>query len=141
MSTEANKKLVRRYFAAIDATSDPAMLDEFVAPDFVDHSPTPGFSPDLAGLKGVYALFVKATPGTHAIEDMIAEDDKVVIRVSAKGTHTDDFLGIPETGREFTMTGIVILRIRDGKIVERWNELDMVGALVQLGAVNLPAPA
>lgn len=140
LSTEANKELVRAYFEAIDGSSDPATLDGFVASDFVDHSPTPGFTPDLDGLKGVYALFARATPGTHAIEDMIAEDDKVVVRVSAKGTHVDEFLGIPATGREITMGGIAILRIRDGKIVERWNQLDMLGALVQLGVVNLPAP-
>ncbi len=69
---------------------------------------------------------------------MVAEGDKVVVRVSARGTHSGDLFGIPASGREFTSTGIAILRIDNDKIVEHWSEVDMMGALVQIGAVTPP---
>ena len=139
MSAEENKALVRRYFEAIDGTTDENMLDEFVAPDFVDHSPSPGCTPDMEGMKAAYRMFVNATPGgTHSIEDMVAEDDKVVVRVSARGTHSGELFGIPASGQDFTCTGIAILRLANGKIVERWTEVDMLGALIQIGAVTPP---
>jgi predicted ester cyclase len=138
MSAEDNKALVRRYFEAIDATSDENMLDEFLSADFVDHNPSPGCSADLDGMKAAYRMFVHGAPGTHSIEDMVAEGDKVVVRVSARGTHSGELFGIPASGREFTSTGIAILRIENGKIVEHWNEVDMMGAMVQIGAVTPP---
>lgn len=138
MSAEDNKELVRRYFAAIDATTDENMVDEFLSPDFVDHNPSPGCSPDVSGMKAAYRMFTQGSPGTHSIEDMVAEDDKVVARISARGTHSGELFGIPASGRDFMSTGIAIFRIENDKIVEHWNELDMLGTLVQLGAVTPP---
>ena len=138
MSAEHNKALVRRYFEAVDATSDENMLDEFLSADFVDHSPNPGCTPDLEGMKAAYRMFVGGSPGTHIVEDIVAEGDKVVVRVSARGTHSGELFGIPASGREFTVTGIAILRVENGRIVEHWSEVDMLGALVQIGAVTLP---
>ena len=138
MSAEDNKALVRRYFEAIDRTTDENMLDEFLSPDFVDHTPSPGCSPDLEGMKGAYRMFAHGSPGTHSIEDMIAEGDKVVVRVSARGTHSGELFGIPASGREVTTTGVAILRLENGKIVEHWSEVDMMGVLVQIGAVTPP---
>lgn len=63
MSAEENKALVRRYFAAIDAGSDPAVLDQFISPDFQTHNPFPGTSPALAGFKRAFVIFRDATPG------------------------------------------------------------------------------
>ena len=131
---ERNKDLIRRYFEAIDAHPDnPDTLDEFVAEDFVDHDPNPGCTPDLDGLKQAYKVFAGASPGTHAIEDVVGEDDKVVTRISARGTHTGNLFGMEATGREFATTGIAIHRIRDGKIVEHWSEIDMAGVMMQIG--------
>ena len=69
---------------------------------------------------------------------MAAEGDRVVTRLTAHGTQTGEFFGIPPTGRRFTMSGIAIHRIRDGKIVEHWHEIDMLARPQQLGVV--PAP-
>jgi predicted ester cyclase len=138
MSVEENTALVRRYFEAIDGTSDENVLDEFLAPDFVDHSPSPGCTPDMEGMKAAYRMFVNGSPGTHRIEDMIAAGDRVVVRVSARGTHSGELFGMPATGREFTTTGIAILRLANGRIVERWGEVDLLGVLIQLGAVTPP---
>lgn len=139
MSAEANKALVRRYFEAIDARRDPAMLDEFLAPDFLTHNPPPGFAPDREGQKQAFAHFLAATPdGYHVIDDMIAEGDKVATRVTAYGTQTGELFGIPPTGRWLKTSGIAIHRLADGQIVEHWHELDMLGVLQQLGVVPVP---
>jgi predicted ester cyclase len=138
MSEEDNKALVRRYFEAIDATSDENMLDEFLSPDFVDHNPSPGCTPDVEGMKAAYRMFMHGSPGTHTIEDMVAEGDKVVVRVTGRGTHSGELFGIPASGRDFTATGIAILRIENGSIVEHWSEVDMMGAMIQIGAIEPP---
>jgi predicted ester cyclase len=136
---ERHKDLIRRYFEAIDAhPDDPDILDEFVAEDFVDHDPSPGCTPDLEGLKKAYRVFAEASPGTHAIEDMVAEGDRVVTRISAHGRHTGNLFGMEATGREFATTGIAVHRIRDGKIVEHWSEIDMAGVMTQIGPLAPP---
>jgi len=141
--TEDNKALVQRYFEEVDAAAQDgrgaSVLDEFVAPDFVDHSPSPGFTPDLEGLKQAYDHFLAASPdGYHIVEDMIAEEDKVMTRVSAYGTQTGELFGIPPTGKQMRMTGIAVHRIANGKIVEHWSELDNLGLMQQLGVVPTP---
>src|SRR4028119_1578567 len=88
-SEEENKALMRRYYEQIDkATKDkrgPSFLDDFVAPNFVNHDPSPGFTPDLDGLKQAYDHFLAASPdGYHVVEDMIAEGDKVVTRLRSE---------------------------------------------------------
>jgi predicted ester cyclase len=137
MGAEENKELIRRYMAAVD-TGNPDVLDDYLAPDFVDHNPFPGTTPDLQGMKDAFNLFLEATPGDHRIEDLVAEGDKVVARISAKGTHEADLFGVPATHNPLTMTGIAIWRIADGKIVEHWNQTDVFGVMVQIGAVSPP---
>ena len=135
MSAEANKALIRRYFEAID-TKNVDIVDEFVAPNFVAHSPFPGTSPDRDGAKQAFNIFLTATPdGYHTVDDLIAEGDKVLARITGYGTHTGELLGIPPTGKQIMATGIAIWRIADGKIVEHWSEVDTLGLLQQLGVV------
>lgn len=143
MLEEENKALIQRYFEEIDAAAQDwrgaSVLDEFVAADFVDHNPSPGFTPNLEGLKQAYEHFLAAGPdGYHVIEDMIAEGDKVMTRVSAYGTHTGELFGIAPTGKQVRMTGIAVHRIVNGKIVEHWSELDNLGLMQQLGVVPSP---
>jgi len=137
MSIAENKALIRRLYEETDK-ANIAVLDELVAVDCIDHNPppVPGLQPGLAGFKQAFAVFRQAHPdGLHILEDMIAEDDKVMVRVTGRGTHTGDLLGIPPTGKSLEMAGIAIYRIADGKIVERWAEHDLFGLLQQLGVV------
>jgi steroid delta-isomerase-like uncharacterized protein len=137
MSTEANKDLVRRYQEAHN-TNNLDALNAIVAGDLVGHSLMPGFPAGLEGAKQVHRMAVTAFPDFHAtIEDMIAEDDKVVARMVFRGTHTGgEFMGIPPSGRSFAFSATSIFRIADGKIVEHWGEEDAVGWLQQLGAMG-----
>jgi steroid delta-isomerase-like uncharacterized protein len=140
MSAEENKKLVRRFYAEIDKGNIDAM-DEIVAEDYIDHNPPPfpGLKPGREGLKQAFKMFWEATPGYHQIEDMIAEGDKVVTRLTSYGKHEKDLPGAPATGNEMKMTSITIHRIANGKLVEKWAEKDMIALLTQLGVMKPPA--
>ena len=145
MSTEENKALIRLYYEEIDAAAKDdrgaSFLHDFIAPNFVNHNPPPGFTPDLQGLKQANDHFYAAAPdGYHVVEDMIAEGDKVMTRLSAYGTHTGELFGIPPTDEKVSMTAIAIHRIEDGKIVEHWSEVDSLGLMQQLGVVPTPEP-
>ncbi|MET7572955.1 ester cyclase [Streptomyces sp. NPDC005492] len=136
MSTDENKRLVRRFYREIDEGNLDA-LDDLVVEGYVDHSPPPfpGLAPGREGLKQAFRLFWEATPGTHEIEVQIAEGDKVVTRLTARGVHQGDLPGIPATGRELTMTGTVIHRVENGRLAEKWSDRDTLGFLQQLGVL------
>jgi predicted ester cyclase len=141
MSADQNKELIRRYVQAIDdnKTSDWSVLDDYIAEDFVAHNPpAPGVSLDRDGMKQAAEIFRVATPGTHEIPMQVAEGDLVVSRIVGKGVHAGELMGIPPTNRDVETDGIVIHRVRDGKIVEYWSVTDVARVLMQVGA--LPAP-
>jgi predicted ester cyclase len=145
MSAEENKALIRLYYEEIDAAAKDdrgtSFLDDFISPNFVNHNAPPGFTPDLEGLKQANEHFLAAAPdGYHVVEDMIAEGDKVITRLSAYGTHTGELFGIPPTDKQVSMTAIAIHRIENGKIVEHWSEVDNLGLMQQLGVVPTPEP-
>lgn len=141
MSAEENKALIRRFFEAIDAagkTGNAEIIDEFLAPDFVEHNPFPGIPPTREGWKQIFTAFVAGAPGYHVVDDLVAEGDKVTGRITAYGTHEGDLFGIPRTGKQIRVTGMAIWRIADGKIVEHWHETDQLGLMQQLGVVPTP---
>ena len=140
MSAEQNKAILRQAYDAINR-NDLDALDEIVASDVTDHDPAPGQGPGLEGVKGYFSSLHAAFPGFHMdVEDMIAEGDKVVARVTGSGgTHQGEFMGIAPTGNRVTFRGIDILRITDGKIVEHWGRFDDLGFLQQLGVVEQPS--
>ena len=111
-------------------------MDEFVAEDYIDHSPPPfPLPPGREGLRDAFKLFWEATTGRHEIEDQIAEGDKVVTRLAAYGKHEGDLPGAPRTGNDMKMTAVAIHRIADGKLVEKWSNKDEVALLQQIGII------
>ena len=139
MSLEENKAIERRFFEEVVNKGELAIIDELCAANFVDHSAPPGIEPDREGYKQFFAMAHSAFPDFHStLEDMFAEGDKVVQRFTARGTHKGEFMGIPPTGKQVTITGIAIDRIAGGKIVENWVNMDMLGMMVQLGVVPPP---
>ena len=133
MSVEENKAIVRRFYQGIDRGNLDAM-DELVAEDYVNHAPPfPGLAEGREGLKQAFAIFWRATPGRHEIEDMIAEGDKVVTRLSAYGSHQGDLPGIQKTGAKLEMHAVAIHRLANGRIVEHWSAKDDLAIMEQLG--------
>lgn len=141
MSSDGTKDLIRRYIQAIDdnKTSDWSVLDEYIAEDFVAHNPpVPGVSLDREGMKQAAEIFRVATPGRHEIGLQVAEGDLVVSQILGRGVHAGELMGIPATNKEVETEGIVIHRVRDGKIVEYWSVTDIARVLQQVGV--LPGP-
>jgi steroid delta-isomerase-like uncharacterized protein len=139
VSTEENKAIIRRYTEEVWSKGNLAVVDEIFATNYVAHNPLPGQTPGVNGLKQSVTMVRAAFPDWHAtVEDMIAEEDKVVNRWSARGTHQGEFMGIAPTGKQITLTGISIQRIAGGKIVEDWLQADMMGMMQQLGVVPPP---
>jgi predicted ester cyclase len=137
--SEENKALTRRFYDEVFNKKRPAAFDEFCDPHFLDHNPEPGQAPGLEGVRQSLATFFKAFPDMRlTVEDMIAEGDKVVSRVSVRGTHTGEFQGLAPTHKPVTVSGIDIVRIEGGKAVERWGSFDMLGLMQQLGVGGPP---
>ena len=134
MSVEENKAITRRIVEEFINKNDPAVADELFADDFVNHSPRYGVNPDREGLKQMIALGWQAFPDFHlTIEDMIAENDKVVARMRTTGTNTGEFMGIQPTNKSLDSYQISIVRIEGGKVKERWNVANQLETMRQLG--------
>jgi steroid delta-isomerase-like uncharacterized protein len=144
MSTEENKALVRRIYEEWNKGKEAAMaaIEELYAPDYVFH--VTGVFPDLdrVGYKQMTPAFFTAFPDIHyTLEDLIAEGDKVVSRWTFRGTHQGEFMGMPPTGKQVSVTGIEIDRIEDDKFVESWANSDHLGLMQQLGVIPQMAQA
>jgi steroid delta-isomerase-like uncharacterized protein len=137
MFIEEYKDIVRRY-QEIYNSNELELLSEVVADNVLTPKIMPGMKPGLEGAKQVHSTTLIGMPDWHTeIDDLIAEADKVVARITMTGTHTGDFWGIPATGKHVEFTGIYIVRIANGKIVEHWGEEDGVSLLTQLGVLNM----
>lgn len=138
-----SKALSRRLLEEAFNAGNLQVVDELVAPEFVSHDaamPEPVVGIEAA--KASIAGYRDAFPDLHLmIEEMIAEGELVATRWSARGTHRGDLMGITATGKQATVTGITIDRIRDGRFVESWTNWDTLGLLQQLGAVPALATA
>ena len=138
MSVEEHKAIQRRVYELFSSGNQEA-LEEVIAPDAVDHNAPPGLAPGLEGVRQTLGMFRAAFPDLRiTAEDLLAEGDRVAARITATGTHRGEFQGLPPTGKQVTISGIEIVRIANGRVVERWGQFDNLGMLQQMGA--LPAP-
>jgi predicted ester cyclase len=138
MMQATNKAIARRFLEEIWNQGNMAAADELVAEDFINHAPGRGVPPDREGLKQEVNGLLAAFFAPFTIDDLIAEGDKVVIRGTFRSVHNGEFLGVPATGKEVTHTWTAVLRIEDGKVVERWADVDRLKFMMDLGI--LPAP-
>ena len=140
MSAEENKALVRRIFEELDAVKGDivrlrsAAWDEIFTPDFIIHYPAEDMN--LEQFIEYNAVLLAAFPdSTFTVEDMIIENDKVVTRYIMRGSHKNEYRGIPATGNRVTVNGISVDRIDRSRVVETWDYPDAFGAMQQLGAI------
>ena len=143
MSTAANKALARRVFEEVLNARNMAALDQLAAADYEEHNHLPGQRTGLDGLRDRYTMVLNGLDPHFTIEDVIAEGDRVVLRWTNSGRHVAEFLGMPPTGKSFTIGGIEIWRVKDGKLAEHWDMVDVFGQLQQLCLLPQPegAPA
>lgn len=135
---ETNKAIARHYIDQMLNNQRHDLIDEFL----VESVELNGVGPSIIGRKAVvefYTKFFAAFPDWHtSIDDMVAEGDKVVVRITSSGTHLGAYQAIPATGKTYTQNAIVIYRLANGKIVEGWLQTDMLSMMQQLGLTSDP---
>ena len=138
MTTQENNKAIVRYLIdGLFTEGDLGAVDTYLAPDFVMHDPPLGVSADREGMRTAGEMIRKAFPDWHSdLHMLVAEDDMVVERFTASGTHQGELMGAEPTGKTVLLKGINIFRVREGHIAEWWSRLDELGLLQQLGMLG-----
>jgi steroid delta-isomerase-like uncharacterized protein len=135
MTVEANKAVVRRFIAEVWNAGNLDVAEQLVHPGYE----VPGVGPGPEAVKRNVRTFRAAFPDlTSTVDDLIAEGDRVAVRLTLRGTHLGTFRGIAATGKRVTMQEMAFWRLVDGKLHTGWFQADMLGLRVQLGA--LPPP-
>jgi steroid delta-isomerase-like uncharacterized protein len=135
MGIETNKAVVRRFIDEVFVAGRLDAVDDLVAPDFVPHS-WPGTGPGPAELKrAMKRVFAGLSDVSMKVEDMIAEGDRVAVRLTAHAVHSGEFMGLPASGKAYTVTEIHMFRVEEEKVTEHWSQVDMLGIMRQLGAM------
>jgi steroid delta-isomerase-like uncharacterized protein len=132
---ERNKDVARRYYEEVLNKGNIETLDELAVLNYVEHDPLPGQGTGRDGLRDRVNILRNAFGQHFTLEDIVAEGDKVVVRWTGSGKHEGEFMGIAPTGKSFTIAGIDIHRIEDGKIAEHWHVVDQFSLLQQLGLI------
>ncbi|MGD0892728.1 MAG: ester cyclase [Terracidiphilus sp.] len=134
-----NATIVRRFVDEVITQGHMELAAQYVWEDVVEQVPLPGQGPGLEGLKDILRGMRTAFPDLNfAIKEQIAEGDKVASRFEWTGTHLASFMGVPATGRQVQVWGIVIDRLVERRIKETRIIMDTVGLMMQLGALPTP---
>jgi steroid delta-isomerase-like uncharacterized protein len=140
MPTEENKAVVRRFIDEIFVQGRVESVDQLAAPDFTPHS-WGSVEPGIENLKkAVTRVSAGLSDVSMKIEDMIAEGDKVAVRLTAHAVHSGQFMGHPGTGNEYTISEMQMFRVKDGKVTEHWAVIDQLKQMQQLGLLPTPKP-
>jgi steroid delta-isomerase-like uncharacterized protein len=136
---EDHAAVVRRFATEVITQGQMDLAAQFVSEDVVEQVPFPGQGPGLEGLKDTLRGMRAAFPDLNfSIEEQVSEGDKVASRFEWTGTHHGEFLGVPATGRQVRVWGIVIDRLEEGRIKETRIIMDIVGLMAQLGVFPPP---
>jgi steroid delta-isomerase-like uncharacterized protein len=135
MTVDENKALVRRFVDEIFVKGRPEAVDELLTDDFTPHT----WASTGAGKADLKQAIERVSAGlsdvSMTIEDLIAEDDRVAVRLTAHAVQTGEFMRLPPSGKAYTIGEIHVFRIRDGKVAEHWHQADLLGMMRQLGAL------
>ena len=139
MKAEANKAIIRRLIGEVYYRGNLDVVDELVAPDVFNQPTVPEHQHGIDGFKHVIVWVREFSSDVHyAIDDIIAEGDRVAVRMTNSGTHTGTARGIPPTGKRFSIDYVRWFRLVDGKVAELWAVRDDLTRLEQLGLMPEP---
>ncbi len=128
-----NKTVVRAFIQQVFQEGRPEAVDALTTPDFVSHG-LPGSGPDV-----MKQAIVRAGKGlsnaTFEIHDVVAEGDLVAVRLDSTATQSGEFMGMPASGKTYTIEELHLFRVSDGRVAEHWHQLDAIGMMKQLGAM------
>ena len=135
MNLDDNKVLVRRFIDEIFVQGRKEAVDELLSDDFVGHTwPSTGHPKD--DLKAAIGRTSKGLSDPRfVIEDIIGEGDRVVVRLTAEATQTGEIMGMPGSGKRYSIGEIHIFRVRAGQVAEHWHQFDQMGMMRQLGGM------
>jgi steroid delta-isomerase-like uncharacterized protein len=132
------QELIRRFYEDVLVGGHVDALDEIATVHYQEHDPLPGQGDGLEGLKDRVTMLKEGLAVRFTIEDVIQTGEKLVVRWTNSGTHVGEFLGIPATNKSFSVSGIDIYRLEDGKLAEHWHVIDQLAMLQQLGLIPTP---
>jgi predicted ester cyclase len=133
-----NKQTVQRLYEEVANQGRLELIDEIAWPDHVEHNPFPQQSQGAEGFKQRISMVRAAFNPRFTIEHLIADGDKVAVMWSNQGTHVGEWFGFAPTGKSITTHGVDIHLLRDGRLAEHWDVVDLVNFLASVGV--LPAP-
>src|SRR5215212_9127523 len=122
MAAEENRALLRRFLEEVFNQRNISAIDQYLSTDYIDHAVPPGVPPTRDGFKGFITGFLDAFPDFHyTIEDLLTDGDRAAVRLTAQGTQTGEFMGMPATGKNAKWTEMHVGRIVGGAIAEHWG--------------------
>jgi steroid delta-isomerase-like uncharacterized protein len=140
--SEQNRALIRRWFEEVWNKGNVEAIDEMFAANGVSHDFVDEKGKPIRGIEDFKEIHKRYSSALSEIdvrvEDAIAEGDKVAVRCSVRARHSGEGLGVAATGKPVEYTGMSIVRIRDGKIVDAWNNWDFMSLFQQVGALVKP---
>jgi predicted SnoaL-like aldol condensation-catalyzing enzyme len=136
-----NKQTIVRLYEEVVNQGRLEVLDEIAWPDHLEHRPLPGQTQGREGLKQ-RASMVRAAFNPHfTLDHVLADGDKVAVMWTSLGTHVTEWFGIPATGKSVVTHGVDIFLLRDGRLAEHWDVVDVNDFLVKTGALRAPSAA
>ena len=131
-----HRELAQQMFDAMTGDADvDAMIDRFLAEDFVEHEAIPGMGATRDTPRQLFTMMHGAFPDFRAtVHELLEDGDRIVARVTFSGTHQGEFMGMPASGNPVAWNAIDILQFRDDKVVAHWGVMDMAAAMAQMGA-------
>lgn len=140
--TNTNDTIQHRWFEEVWNKGRADAIDEMLDPDVIGHGLVDSNGNEVRGteaFKSFYESFRGAFPDIQVIvEDTVAEGDKIVARCTVKATHSGEGLGISPTGKSVEFSGVCMLKVKDEKIVEAWNNFDFLTMMQQIGLISPP---
>jgi predicted ester cyclase len=131
MSTQDNKALVKRFIREVFEQGRPEAVDALVTSNFVSHG-LPGSGPDVMK-QAIERVGKGLSNAKMTIEDVVAEGDRVAVLLTSAATQSGPFMGMPPTGRSYTIEELHLFRVADGRVAEHWHQIDALGMMRQLG--------
>jgi steroid delta-isomerase-like uncharacterized protein len=136
---QKNVDTIQRFLDETVNKKNLAANDKLTTADFVERWVPPGFPEGRDATKTFFAMVLSAFPDlTYEVEDVIAQGDRVAVRIVWRGMQTGEFMGYSPSGKRVTLNGIEWMRMGDGRIAEHWGVEDDLGMMQQLGLVSLP---
>jgi predicted ester cyclase len=131
-----NRATVVKFYDMMNA-KDWSKLDQYIAPEFVDHDPEPGQGPGVAGLKASFGAFQHVFPDFHfAVDQTVAETDLVAVRFHMTGTNTGSAPDMPASNKKVNVAGFDLIRFKNGKAIEHWGLNDNMKMAQQMGMMG-----